>query len=162
MLPLPISKVNQMKTTNKTCSGPITRRSFLEVGSLMLGGLGLSDLLRLRAEAKETERSADQTSVILIWHRPCRAQPFALAFSLAQVHAPAMPGMNPGTTVPANKQNITRPRSLHRFASNSAFLSGHDPAMAAVGQSRRSGAAAEASWPGGALLGPGLRSWLVL
>ena len=33
------------------CSGPLSRRGFLQVGSLGVGGLGLSDLLRMRADA---------------------------------------------------------------------------------------------------------------
>jgi hypothetical protein len=56
-----------MKTTTAFCPGPISRRSFLEAGSLAVGGLGLSDLLRLRAGAKEAGRTAADTSVILIW-----------------------------------------------------------------------------------------------
>lgn len=47
------------------CRGPISRRSFLQAGSLLLGGLGLSDLLRLRASADAGERS--DTAVILLW-----------------------------------------------------------------------------------------------
>jgi hypothetical protein len=55
-------------TLGKTfCSGPVPRRSFLEIGSLALGGLGLSDLLRSRARAKEAGRIDGDTSVILIW-----------------------------------------------------------------------------------------------
>lgn len=45
------------------CAGPIDRREFLRVGTLALGGLGLSDLLAVRASA---ETSSD-TSVILFW-----------------------------------------------------------------------------------------------
>ena len=54
-------------TSKKRCSGPVNRRSFLEAGSLALGGLGLADLLRLRAEAKEAAQPVRDTSVILIW-----------------------------------------------------------------------------------------------
>ena len=48
------------------CSGPISRRSFLEVGSLGITGLGLSDLFRLRALAGDESLSSD-TAVIFIW-----------------------------------------------------------------------------------------------
>ncbi len=48
------------------CSGPVTRRSFLEAGALTLGGLTLPDLLRLRAAQGSTGGSSD-TSVILLW-----------------------------------------------------------------------------------------------
>ena len=46
------------------CHGPLSRRSLLHAGSLLMGGLGLSDLLRLRAEADN--KSVD-TAVILLW-----------------------------------------------------------------------------------------------
>jgi hypothetical protein len=49
------------------CPGPISRRSFLEVGSVAVGGLGLADLLRLRAEASTVGSSKDDTAVILVW-----------------------------------------------------------------------------------------------
>lgn len=49
------------------CRGPLTRRSFLEVGSLSVCGLGLSHLLRLRACASQPGRSVSDTSVILVW-----------------------------------------------------------------------------------------------
>lgn len=48
------------------CSGPISRRSFLEVGSLGITGLGLSDLFRLRVLAGDESLSSD-TAVIFIW-----------------------------------------------------------------------------------------------
>ena len=44
-----------------------TRRSFLEAGSLLLGGLTLPDLFRARSRAAEAGRPVRQTSVILIW-----------------------------------------------------------------------------------------------
>ncbi len=44
-----------------------TRRSFLRTGMLALSGLGLADVLRLRALAGEMGRSSDDTSVILLW-----------------------------------------------------------------------------------------------
>jgi hypothetical protein len=56
-----------MKAKQAFRAGPVTRRSFLEAGSLALGGLGLGDLLKRRAAAKEAGNPADDTSVILIW-----------------------------------------------------------------------------------------------
>ncbi len=55
-----------------SCPGPIGRRSFLEAGSLALGGLALGDLLRARALAKDAGPNGvgpqpTETSVILIW-----------------------------------------------------------------------------------------------
>jgi hypothetical protein len=51
---------------SRTCDG-ISRRDVLRVGSLAIGGVGLSDLLRLRNEAKAAGRSTKDTAVILIW-----------------------------------------------------------------------------------------------
>jgi hypothetical protein len=48
----------------RTCDG-ISRRTFLQVGSLALGGLTLPNLLRLRAAQKSSD--APRRSVILIW-----------------------------------------------------------------------------------------------
>jgi hypothetical protein len=48
------------------CPGPLSRRQFLKIGSLTLGGVGLGGLLPLRLEAGSVERPAD-TSVILLW-----------------------------------------------------------------------------------------------
>ncbi len=58
-----------MKTRKSgRCPGPVSRRSFLEAGYLALGGLGLSDLLRSRAAAKQASRLTNEdSSVILIW-----------------------------------------------------------------------------------------------
>lgn len=51
------------------CAGPISRRGFLEAGSLLTGGLGFCDILRSRASAADASPSAGSadTAVILIW-----------------------------------------------------------------------------------------------
>ena len=51
------------------CPGPLSRRSFLSVGTLGVGGLGLSDLLRLKAEAATAgiAKGEKDTSIIFIW-----------------------------------------------------------------------------------------------
>lgn len=49
----------------RDCDG-LTRRSFLQAGVLGLGGLGLPDLLRLRAQGAVTP-TRDDRSVILFW-----------------------------------------------------------------------------------------------
>src|SRR5262245_27754337 len=46
------------------CTGPSTRRDFLRIGLLALGGLSLPDLLAARAAAPEADRD---TAVILFW-----------------------------------------------------------------------------------------------
>jgi hypothetical protein len=61
---------NAARPTVSMCPGPVSRRSVLEAGSLGLGMLGLSDILRLKANAAETSsrRTAkDDTSIIFIW-----------------------------------------------------------------------------------------------
>ena len=63
---MPSPRELPVKTTT-ICSGPVSRRSFLEAGSLALGGLSLSELLRARAAASEIGRPATDTAVILIW-----------------------------------------------------------------------------------------------
>ena len=50
----------------KTCIGPFSRRSFLQMGALGVGGLGLSDVMRARAAAGNVTAAPD-TSVIFIW-----------------------------------------------------------------------------------------------
>src|SRR2546423_5074483 len=49
------------------CPGPLSRRHFLKVGALSLGGLGFGGLLPLRLTARGSERPASDTSVILVW-----------------------------------------------------------------------------------------------
>src|SRR5262245_57527679 len=47
------------------CPGPLTRRRFLQLGSLAFAGLGANALLPLRLTA--SGGAASDTSVILIW-----------------------------------------------------------------------------------------------
>ncbi len=49
------------------CSGPIPRRSFLEVGGLSVLGLGMSDFLRMKAQAQASGGKVEDKSVIFIW-----------------------------------------------------------------------------------------------
>lgn len=48
------------------CDGT-SRRDFLKVGALGMGGLALSDLLRARAQATEAGRPTRNTSVVWLW-----------------------------------------------------------------------------------------------
>ncbi|HCO26698.1 MAG TPA: DUF1501 domain-containing protein, partial [Gimesia maris] len=47
------------------CSG-VTRRNFVQAGLLGAGGLGLADLMKLKAEASIPAKQQD-TNVILFW-----------------------------------------------------------------------------------------------
>src|SRR5438874_1332600 len=55
-----------MTYPTRPCPGPLSRRHFLKVGSLALGGFGVSGLLPWRLEARDGGRTPD-TSVILVW-----------------------------------------------------------------------------------------------
>ncbi len=50
---------------NKPCGGPVSRRSFLTMGTLGIAGLSLGDVMHVRASQGRTP--APETSVIFIW-----------------------------------------------------------------------------------------------
>lgn len=55
-----------MSPASRTCRGPLSRRSFLQAGTLGLSSFGLADLWRL--QAAETVRGVEpDTSVIFVW-----------------------------------------------------------------------------------------------
>src|SRR5829696_5330209 len=56
-----------MPKTNRACPGPVTRRHFLKIGALALGGLGAQELLPWKLQAQERGDITPDTSVILIW-----------------------------------------------------------------------------------------------
>ena len=57
-----------MRFPQSHCPGPATRREFLAAGALGLGGLGMADLLRYRANASEAGLTVDSdTSIIFVW-----------------------------------------------------------------------------------------------
>ncbi|MDB5390450.1 MAG: hypothetical protein JWM11_6096 [Planctomycetaceae bacterium] len=56
---------NSDKTSR--CRGPLSRRSLLQAGAVALSGLGLTDLMRLRAESAALPGADSDTSVIFIW-----------------------------------------------------------------------------------------------
>ena len=133
-----------MKSNSGICQGPVSRRSFLEAGSLALGGLGLGDLLRSRSAAKEAGRVAADTSVILIWLQggPSHMETYDLkpeapidyGGELRPI-ATAAPGMDVCELLPLHAQvadKFTLIRSIsHGFANHAAgagrFLSGYKP-----------------------------------
>jgi len=55
-----------MKTPPVSCPGPLSRRHFLKLGALSLGGAVLNGLLPLQLRAEAKEASSD-TAVILVW-----------------------------------------------------------------------------------------------
>ena len=132
-----------MKTPFSFCPGPQTRRSFLEAGSLLLGGLTLGDLLRLRAEASAPTQSSD-TAVILIWLQggPSHLETYDLKPEAPsdyrgemQPIATRVPGMDVCELLPLHAKvadKFTLIRSIsHTFGAHAGgagrFLSGRDP-----------------------------------
>ena len=120
------------------------RRSFLEAGSLLLGGLTLPDLLRQRAVAQEAGNQAKDTSVILIWLQggPSHMDTYDLKPDAPLEYrgdvspiSTVVPGMDVCEFLPrhaevADRFNIIRSIS-HGFANHAAgagrFLSGYNP-----------------------------------
>lgn len=58
--------ISPMRPT-QLCPGPVTRRSFLQAGSLSVLGLGLGDFLKLRSIAQNSGSSLQDNAVIFIW-----------------------------------------------------------------------------------------------
>ena len=120
------------------------RRSFLEAGSLLLGGLTLPDLLRQRAAAQDAGNQAKDTSVILIWLQggPSHMDTYDLKPDAPLEYrgdvspiSTVVPGMDVCEFLPrhaevADRFNIIRSIS-HGFANHAAgagrFLSGYNP-----------------------------------
>ncbi len=59
-------RTSSMASSVSSCSGPVSRRSFLQMGALGIGGLGLADMLRLQAQAANPVTQED-TAVIFVW-----------------------------------------------------------------------------------------------
>ena len=57
----------EVRGSGYRCCDGLSRRSFLKVGFLGLGGLTLADHLRLKAQAQERGRQTRDTAVILLW-----------------------------------------------------------------------------------------------
>lgn len=131
------------RSPRSLCAGPLSRRSFLQMGALGVGGLSLAEVLRLRAGAGEPTAAAD-TSVIFIW---LPGGPPHLDMYDMKPHAPAeyrgafapiatnVPGLEVCEHMPlhagcADKYSVIRSIS-HGFADHGGghkkFLTGRDP-----------------------------------
>ncbi|MFM7846381.1 MAG: DUF1501 domain-containing protein [Planctomycetota bacterium] len=131
-----------MKSATK-CSGPVSRRNFLQVGSAALGGLGLADLLRLRAAGATDGHKADH-SVIFIWlpggpphmetydMKPAATLDYRGEFRPIATNVPGLDvcELMPRHAKIAHKYNIIR-SVAHNFADHGGghkkFLTGRDP-----------------------------------
>lgn len=137
--------MNMNSHAARFCPGPVSRRDFLQVGSLGLGGLALGDLLRLRAEARTTPSSArPDTSVIFIWlpGGPPHMETFDMKPDAPSEYrgdfnpiSTVVPGLQVCEFMPmharlADKFNIVR-SIAHTFADHGGghkrFLTGRDP-----------------------------------
>jgi hypothetical protein len=58
---------SRMNRPTLHCPGPMSRRRFLKLGSLALGGVGLQGLSSLRLEAADGSGAGPDTSVIFVW-----------------------------------------------------------------------------------------------
>jgi hypothetical protein len=127
------------------CPGPLSRRQFLQFGSLALGGLGLGAIRPWQtASAARARRSIPDTSVILIWlpggpphmemydMKPDAPAEYRGAFRPIKT---VVPGLDVCEHMPfharlANKYSIVR-SIAHTFADHGGghkkFLTGRDP-----------------------------------
>ncbi len=131
------------------CTGPLSRRSFLQAGAVGLSGLGLADLLRLQSLAQETAKISAGTpdndkSVIFIWlpggpphmetydMKPDAPEDYRGEFRPIQTN---VPGIDVCEHLPlhakcADKYTLIRSIS-HQFADHGGghkrFLTGRDP-----------------------------------
>jgi len=128
----------------KKCAGPASRRSFLKVGALGMGGFGLADLLRLRAQAEATGANDPDTSVIFVWlpggpphmemydMKPNAPAEYRGVFRPVSTNVPGMDvcELMPMHTKIADKYTLIRSIS-HKFADHGGghkkFLTGRDP-----------------------------------
>jgi hypothetical protein len=56
-----------MVPTSHPCPGPLSRRHFLKVGALTLGGLGLQGVMPWKLRAADPGDASPETAVILVW-----------------------------------------------------------------------------------------------
>jgi hypothetical protein len=124
---------------------PQTRRSFLQAGFMAMGGLGLGDVLRMRAAAKASPTQPEtDTAVILIWLQggPSHMETYDLKPKAPIEYrgelnpiATSTSGMDICELLPKHAQvadKFTLIRSIsHKFANHAGgagrFLSGRDP-----------------------------------
>src|SRR3990172_8064019 len=117
-------------TRSGDCEGNC-RRDFLKVGGLGLAGLGLSDLLRLRAQASAGSRAAKDTSVVWLWlgggaahierFDPKPEAPAEFRSTVGQVDT-SVPGVQIGGLLPKMASMAHRMAFVRSFAHND---SGH-------------------------------------
>jgi hypothetical protein len=126
------------------CPGPVSRRQFLKIGGLTLGGLGAQGVVPWKLQAQDVRDRLSDTSVILIWlpggpphmemydMKPDAPEEYRGAFR--PVHT-VVPGLDVCEHLPLHTQTADRftiIRSIaHTFADHGGghkrFLTGRDP-----------------------------------
>lgn len=132
-----------MKQFSDICPGPMSRRSFLTLGSLGVCGLGMADLLRLKAQAAGSGIDPD-TSIIFVWlpggpphmemydMKPNAPTEYRGQFSPINTNVPGIDvcELMPHHARIADRYNIIR-SVAHTFADHGGghkrFLTGRDP-----------------------------------
>lgn len=114
----------------QACDGT-TRRDFLKVGALGMGGLALSDLLRARAAASAAGQSTRNTSVVWLWlgggpthvetFDPKMTAPVEFRSTVGAVQT-NVPGIELGGVFPKMARNADKMAFIRSFAHNN---SGH-------------------------------------
>ncbi|MCA8992893.1 MAG: DUF1501 domain-containing protein [Planctomycetaceae bacterium] len=125
------------------CSGPMNRRSFLQYGTLGLGGFGLTELFRAQLQAGQQVTTPD-TSVIFVWlpggpphmemydMKPDAPADYRGIFNPIATNVPGLDvcELMPLHTQCADRYNIIR-SIRHNFADHGGghkrFLTGRDP-----------------------------------
>ncbi len=126
------------------CSGPVSRRHFLKVGALTLGGVGLHGVMPWKLRATEPGDASADTAVILVWlpggpphmetydMKPNAPAEYRGAFRPVRTVVPGMDVCEhlPMHTRVADRFNLIR-SIRHNFADHGGghkrFLTGRDP-----------------------------------
>lgn len=119
-------------SVHRLCDGS-TRRDFLRVGGLALGGFGLADLLRARAAARDQGRSPRRSSVVWLWlgggpthietFDPKPTAPAEYRSMLGAIDT-AVPGVQIGGLLPRVAQAAQRMAFVRSFAHTNSGHSG--------------------------------------
>ncbi len=118
------------KRAGATCDGA-SRRDFLKVGALGMGGFALSDLLRARAQASAAGRTTRNTSVVWLWlgggpthvetFDPKMSAPVEFRSTVGAVQS-SVPGIELGGVFPKMARHADKMAFVRSFAHNN---SGH-------------------------------------
>ena len=128
----------------RSCPGPMSRRLFLRVGALTLGGVGLQGVMPWKLRAAESGEPTEETAVILVWlpggpphmemydMKPDAPAEYRGDFRAVRTNVPGLDVCEhlPMHTRFADKFNIIR-SIRHNFADHGGghkrFLTGRDP-----------------------------------